>query len=96
VKELLTSFDWDPNSCVLLGVFDCHGVSCGAGAGGVRSRTSRRSKTTCALIGTKPDALKAFRQLTSVNTSKNASLKAGRKPSLLIWKTRRRAKSLTR
>ncbi|KAF2834588.1 hypothetical protein M501DRAFT_943910, partial [Patellaria atrata CBS 101060] len=32
----------------------------------------------------------------SVNTSKNASLKAGRKPSLLIWKTRRRAKSRTR
>ncbi|KAF2842525.1 hypothetical protein M501DRAFT_927484, partial [Patellaria atrata CBS 101060] len=43
-----------------------------------------------------PDASKALRQFSSVNTSKNASLKAGRKPSLLIWKTRRRAKSRTR
>jgi hypothetical protein len=62
---------------------DCHGVSCNGGAGGVRSRTSRRSNTTCALIGTSPDASKAFRQIASVNTSKNASLKAGR-PSFLV------------
>ncbi|EFQ95086.1 hypothetical protein PTT_07014 [Pyrenophora teres f. teres 0-1] len=46
------------------------------------------------LVG--PDASKAFRQLASVNTSKNASLKAGRKPCSLMWKTRRHAKSLTR
>jgi hypothetical protein len=84
VKELVTSLDWDPNSCVLLGVLDCHSVSGSRGAGGVRSRTLRRSKTTCALIGTSPNASKAFRQLASINTLKNASLKAGRKPSLLI------------
>jgi hypothetical protein len=84
VKELLTSFNQDLNLCVLLSVFDCHSVSGGAGTSRVRSRTLRQSKTTCALIETSPNALKVFRQLTSVNTSKNASLKAGRKPSLLI------------
>jgi hypothetical protein len=39
----------------------------GAGAGGVRSSTSRRPKTTCALIATSPDASKAFRQHTEGN-----------------------------
>ena len=70
---------------MLFGVFDCHGVSSRGAGGGVRNRTSRRLITTCALIGTSPDALKAFLQLSYVNTSKNACLKAGRKPSLLIW-----------
>jgi hypothetical protein len=84
VKELLTSLDCDLNSCMLLGVLDCHSVSSGRGCSGVRNCTSSRSNTTCALRGTRPDALKALRQLSSVNTSKNACLKAGRKPSLLI------------
>jgi hypothetical protein len=43
-----------------------------------------QSNTTCTLRGTSPDALKALRQIASVNTSKNASLKAGTKPSLLM------------
>jgi hypothetical protein len=36
------------------------------------------------LRGTSPAASKALRQFSVVNTSKNASLKAGRKPSLLM------------
>ena len=51
--------------------------------------------TTYALIGTKPEASKAFWHVCSVNTSKNASLKAGRNVSLSIWKTRRRADALS-
>ncbi|KAF1354156.1 hypothetical protein EJ07DRAFT_134101, partial [Lizonia empirigonia] len=43
-----------------------------------------------------PEASKALRQFSSVNTLRNASLKAGRKPSLLMWKKRWRAKSQTR
>ena len=78
------SFDCDPNLSVLLGVLDCHRVSSGTGPGGVRNRILRRSSTTAASIGTSPDASKAFLQFSVVNTSKNASLKAGKKPSLLI------------
>jgi hypothetical protein len=45
--------------------------------------------------GTRSDASKALRQFASVKTSKIVSLKAGRKPSVLMWKTRLCAKSLT-
>lgn len=78
----------------MLRVFDCHGVSRRRGSGGVCNCTSRQSNTTYALIGTSPAALTAFLQFSSVKTLKNASLKAGRKPFLLMWKTSWRAKSL--
>lgn len=84
MKEALISLDCDPNSYILLGVFNCHGVSGCRGPGGVYNRTSRRLSITCAFPGTRPNTLKALRQFSSVNTSKNASLKARRKPSLLI------------
>jgi hypothetical protein len=82
--------------CVFLSVSVCHGVSCSGGAGEVRSLASRQSRTICALIRTSPNTLKAFQHLASVKTLKTAYLKADRKPSLLIWKTCQRAKSLTR
>jgi len=60
MKELLISFDCDPNSYILLGVFNCHGVSSRGTGGGVCNCTLRRLRTTCVLIGTSLDALKAF------------------------------------
>jgi hypothetical protein len=48
------------------------------------------------LIGISPKALKAFLQLLYVNILKNASLKARRKPSLLILKTCLDAKAYMR
>jgi hypothetical protein len=86
-KESRTNFDCDPSSRVLIGVLDCHSVSSSRGYGGVRNRTSRRSTTTCALRRIRPNASQALGQFSFVNKSKNASLMAGRRPSLLTWKT---------
>lgn len=84
MNKALTSFNCDPNSFILLRVLDYHSVSSAGGASGVRRRTSKRLRTNNALIGTSPNAIKAYLQFSEVNTSKNASLKVGKKPSLLI------------
>jgi len=85
MKDWPTSFDYNPNLYVLFRVFNCHSVSSRGTSGGVYNHMLRQLIITCVLIGTSPDALKAFLQLLYVNMSKNACLKAGRKPSLLIW-----------
>jgi hypothetical protein len=48
------------------------------------------------LIETSSAASKAFLQFFFIDTSKNAFLKAGRKPFLLMWKMHQHAKSLMR
>jgi hypothetical protein len=61
-----------------------HGVSGRRGSGGVRSRTSRRSNTTCALIGTIPDALKALRQFSDGSWGKDVTRATSCKQTTLI------------
>jgi len=60
VKDSFTSFNYDPNSSVLDGVFDCQGVSGNGGASKVYNRTLRRLSTVNGFSRTRPNALKAF------------------------------------
>ena len=93
IKDWPTSFNYNLNLYILFGVFNCHSISSRGTGSGVYNCILKQLITTCVLIGTSLDTLKAFLQLLYINILKNACLKAGRKPSLLIQQTCLRAKS---